>query len=111
MNEKFLEDANPEFANVCCGCGFALHTSEIYADINGEFTDFSEKVHGSVSVAFCSECWSRFKEMVDSEMSTAIARRRVLESLDKEDKGEVFRMDNNCDNLDMVGDHTTYSQD
>lgn len=103
MNEKFLEDAQPEFDTICCGCGFALHRIEIAADINGGFTDFEQKVHGEVSVCFCSECWIKFKEMVDSEMSSAIARRRVLESLDKEDNGEVFRMDNNTDNVDIEG--------
>jgi hypothetical protein len=111
MDEKFIEDAQPEFSTICCGCGFALHTIEIAADINGGFTDFESKIHGEVSVCFCGECWNKFKQMVDTEMTEAIARRRVIDSYDKEDNGETFRMDNNKDNLDISQDETTNSQD
>jgi hypothetical protein len=103
MDEKFLEDALPEFDTICCGCGFALHRVEIAADINGGFTDFESKIHGEVSVCFCGECWIKFRELVDTEMPAAIARRRALENTDKADRGEVFRLDNNTDNVDIEG--------
>lgn len=111
MNDKFLEDAQPEFDTICCGCGFALHRIEIAADINGGFTDFEQKIHGEVSVCFCGECWSRFKQLVDTEMTEAIARRRVIDSYDKEDNGETFRMDNNSDSVNIEGNTDESVQD
>jgi hypothetical protein len=81
----------------CGDCGVALYQMEVGGEIYGSFVDYVTKDRGQINVMYCGECWDNLIKNVDGPMRTAIARRRVLESITKEDEKTIEDKKNeNC---------------
>lgn len=87
MNPNEEEDYDRGLINrVCCLCGIALYNLEVGAEIEGVAVDYNTREHAEVSLTFCTDCWEKIKEILIGGLRPAVAKRRALESLTKEDE-------------------------
>jgi hypothetical protein len=113
MTGKFdSEDANPEFKHICTYCKIALKPAEVGGYIEGQFADYMEgKEIGEIGFNLCTEHWAILMDGMGIDMTEAIARRRVMESMMKEADAETLYLIAISQDLssiheidDMIGD-------
>lgn len=87
MNDGEERDAENGLLNrVCCDCGIALYNLEVGAELEGVVVDYNTHEHAEISMTYCTDCWEKVKEILLGGMRPAVAKRRALESLTKEDE-------------------------
>ena len=81
----------------CGDCGVALYQMEVAGEVYGSFVDYVSKDRGQINIMYCGECWANLIDNVDGPMRTAIARRRVIESITKEDEKSIeYKKNEHC---------------